>query len=95
MIHKLLRERWSEVVSFRFQKLCIKWAYIGIDGSHNHRSNHHDPIRKGNIDLPVELLRGMNDFDLRKVGKFHDLRQKLVRRCQQRICLISSQSYLK
>lgn len=55
-------------------KLCVKYAYIGIDGCNNHRSNHHDPISKGNIDLPVVLLRGMNDFNLREVGKFHDLR---------------------
>lgn len=58
-------------------KLSNKYAYVRIDGCHDDCSNHHDPVCEGNVDLPVELLRGMNNFNLRKVRKFHDLRQEL------------------
>lgn len=43
-----------ELLGLGFMRLCNKHAYIRIDGRHNYCSNHHDPIRQGDIDLPVE-----------------------------------------
>lgn len=33
-----------ELLGFGFIQLCDKHAYIRVDGRHDYRSNHHDPI---------------------------------------------------
>jgi hypothetical protein len=51
--------------------------YVVIDRRDQDGSNHQQPIRDRNEELPVEYLRSVDDFDLREVGEFHHLRKKL------------------
>ena len=51
--------------------------YVIVDGGHYYRTDHEKPIGEGDVDLPVENLRGVHHFDLREVGELHDLREEL------------------
>lgn len=51
--------------------------YVVIDRCDQDGSNHQQPIRDWNEELPVEYLRSVDDFDLREIGEFHHLRKKL------------------
>ena len=49
-------------------------TYVVVDCCHDNRSNHHQPVCEGDVDLAVEFLRGMVDLDMGEVGELHDLR---------------------
>lgn len=52
-------------------------TYVVIDRCDQDSSNHQQPIRDRNEELPVEYLGSVDDFDLREIGEFHHLRKKL------------------
>lgn len=48
-------------------------TYIVVDCRYDNRSDHHQPVCEGDVDLAVELFRGMVDLDVGEVGQLHDL----------------------
>lgn len=53
-------------------------TYIVIGYCDNDSANHQEPVDPWNVNLSVEDLRSMNQFDLGKVRKLDNLRQKLL-----------------
>jgi len=52
-------------------------SYIVVHCGHDYRTDHEEPVGKGDVDLPVEDLGGVHHLDLGKVRKLHDLREEL------------------
>lgn len=52
-------------------------AYIVINGGDKDRSNHQQPVCDGHKELSMKNFRGMNHFNLWKIGEFHHLSKKL------------------
>jgi hypothetical protein len=52
-------------------------AYVVINGGNEQRPNHQQPVCDGHIELAMEDLGGMDHLNLRKVGEFHHLSEKL------------------
>jgi hypothetical protein len=47
--------------------------YVAVNGSDYDGTNHHGPIRKRNIDLPMECGASICRLDLWEVGRMHEL----------------------
>lgn len=72
----------------QMRKIITTWldreqetTYIVINCSHNHSSNHQKPVGHWDINLAVEVLAGVDHFDMRKVAQSHNLREKLKAAC--------------
>lgn len=50
---------------------------VAVDGSNYNSTNHHEPIRKRNINLTMEVGARVSCLDLWEVGRVHELYEQL------------------
>lgn len=65
-------------MSDNFVRYVNYWsAYVAVDRSDDNGTDHHDPVRKGNIYLTVEGSARIRRLDLWEVGRVHKLYEQL------------------